>query len=198
MGSTDSYDIDLSGSGGTVTLTTDEFVAQEYDSGTITLYYDGPEVPGQDPQLVGRQRYYYAEGVGDPEGGQVNIDGGAEIDFNVPERFVEGSGVFSLFIGAENQPSLEASAHSVRGETPDPDEREAQVGSTHDLRLQLQEERQRRKEAVAELRAELDALEERVGEDVPDGGGEEVGTSEATQNVAVSLTRRVLNQVLNR
>jgi len=166
------YDAELSANEGTVTADIDENDDVEGGrGGALLLYYDGPETDRSLPEQVGERHFYDVEGVGDDEGGQVNLDHGAEIEFDVPREYVQGDGTWTLHHDADDTPLARTSAAEARGDEEPPENRA--VARVDALREQLAKERSRndrQDEALAELRSELDAVEEQTGAQVDDGG----------------------------
>jgi len=93
---TDRYTATIDASGSTVTADIDENDDVEGGrAGALLLYYDGPETGRGLPEKVGERHFYDAEGAGDADGGQVNLDNGATVDFDVPQTYVAGDGVWT-------------------------------------------------------------------------------------------------------
>jgi len=169
---TDRYTATIDASGSTVTADIDENDDVEGGrAGALLLYYDGPETGRGLPEKVGERHFYDAEGAGDADGGQVNLDNGATVDFDVPQTYVAGDGVWTLHHDADDTPIARVIAAEARGEDNDETVPATEVRR---LREQLAKERdrnERQDEAIAELRSELDTLEDEADVQVDDGGG---------------------------
>jgi hypothetical protein len=171
------YTATIEASGSTVTADIDENDDVEGGrGGALLLYYDGPETGRSLPEKVGERHFYDAEGLGDSEGGQVNFDNGATVDFDVPQTYVVGAGIWTLHHDADDTPIARVTAAEARGED---NAESVPATEVRQLREQLAKERERNErqdEAIAELRSELDDVETEADVQVDDGGDDtEIG-----------------------
>jgi hypothetical protein len=135
-------------------------------SGYVDLYYQGREAPKELPVLIDSKRVAHIgwDGV---DADVPNLADGETLRYDVPDEYANGSGKWLLYVGVEDEPTIEITAPAARKS----DETEPVNDTPEDeLKRELTTEKNRNRERERRAQEVTNELEDKKG-DVPERRG---------------------------